>query len=106
VACDNVSALRHCMDSERYPLIAGNTPDFDIVHTVRRGILPGILYKWKHVKGNQDQTTHTLNWWDQLNIHVDNQATQRRKMILQHNAIKDWHAALPHERLKIYLGDN
>jgi hypothetical protein len=106
VACDNISALRHCMDLEVYPKISGNMPDFDIIQAVCRSLHPNILYKWKHVKGHQDQVNNSYDWWARLNILADTKATERQNNLSQNYESPVWNAILPHEKLQIILDPN
>jgi hypothetical protein len=54
VGCDNLSALRYSVDTCTFPTISGSVPDFDVITSTRSCLLPGITYRWKHVKGHQD----------------------------------------------------
>jgi hypothetical protein len=70
-ACDNISALRYSLDIETYPNVSPSIPDFDVINYTRDCMLPGVSYRWNHVKSHQDRMGPRLDAWAQLNILVD-----------------------------------
>ena len=102
--CDNISALRYSFDTLEYPTITGLTPDFDLLQSIRQSLVPSIKYSWRHVKGHQDSTGKTLDFWAQLNVLSDKLALTRRLQVTDNIPFyslpnDSWILELPHGRV-------
>ena len=76
VACDNRSALHYAFDLAN-SYIGADTPDFDILHSIRNLVQEsGLPLTWRHVKGHQ--TGSDLDIWAQLNNMADDWAGRTR----------------------------
>ena len=102
--CDNTSALGFAFVSTRYPAIGTTVPDFDLLQSIRRSMLPNIIYTGRHVKGHQDRQGHILDFWATLNVIVDKDALACRlnnnpvlpRYLLPHDS---WTVELPNGRV-------
>ena len=97
--CDNISALRYAFDITEYPNITGNTPDFDLLQSIRRSQLSTVQYHWRHVKGHQDTKNNVLNFWETLNVFADHAASERRQLITEDSPFY----TLPHDNWVVNL---
>jgi hypothetical protein len=69
IGCDNISALRWCLDTQQFPFVGHRMSDFDIITAVRHLVKRlKIECNWRHVKGHQDGN---LDIWGQLNVEAD-----------------------------------
>jgi Reverse transcriptase (RNA-dependent DNA polymerase) len=103
IACDNQSVLNYSFDTDKFPELHANTPDFDILASIRSQKSPSITYKWRHVKGHQDNLNHptTLDIWAKLNIEADRIAKTRCQ--LQRTNITKY--SLPDEEWQVLLDE-
>jgi hypothetical protein len=99
VACGTLSALRYAVDLQSYPSISGNLPDFDVLMSIRRCLLPGITYQWHHVIGHQDR----IDFLARVNIQVDNMAGAARTHFSADGSASIMTADLPHESWRLFL---
>jgi hypothetical protein len=109
--CDNISALRYSFDTDKYPNITGTAPDFDLLQSIRRSLLQDMQYKWRHVKGHQDTSGKTLDFWATLNVFADKLATDQRLVNNSQNILfytlpnDTWSINLPSGRVYKKLRD-
>lgn len=103
IACDNISALKTAIDIKAVPFISPAIADFDIMQSIRQTMRPGILYRYKHVKGHQDDESVILDHLAELNVHMDALAKEKRLTIL--DTTNNWHPVLPYEKWKILINN-
>jgi hypothetical protein len=73
VACDGKSALEQAQWSEDF--INTSYPHYDMILAIRSiRLLTQWTWSWRHVKGHQDATGTTLDYWAQLNVDMDTDA--------------------------------
>jgi hypothetical protein len=74
VACDGESALDYVFDwNNRF--IRASTPHLDLIVSIRRMIQASpIRWKYRHVKGHQDDYAGPLDRWASLNVEMDSLA--------------------------------
>jgi hypothetical protein len=80
VGCDGLSALNQA--SKQYDFINPNEPQFDVIMDIRRLIADSSwTWKWRHVKGHQDESNkfEDLDEWSQWNIQMDANAKETWK---------------------------
>jgi hypothetical protein len=74
VACDGESALDYVFDWNNRVLRA-STPHLDLIVAIRRMIKASPLkWKFRHVKGHQDDYAGPLDRWAALNVEMDSLA--------------------------------
>jgi hypothetical protein len=103
-ACDNIQALRHCLDVASYPHIYTKLNNFDVLRSFRKSLWPGIKYEWKHVKGHQERLGFDLDFWALMNIRVDNNAKRLRVKNSQRINSPSSSDVIPYELWRLDLG--
>ena len=71
VACDGEVALDYSFDWD-HKWLRASTPHLDLIHSIRTMIkLSPLQWKFRHVKGHQDDFVGPLDRWENLNVEMD-----------------------------------